>query len=148
GSSGPMAIAPHFYPNAGYDPRTDFTPIMNVAGVAQALVVAGSSKYRTVKDLINAAKAAPGSLNYASAGSGTTAQLTIEMLKQRAGINVAHVAYRGNAPAYPDVLSGRIDAMFDSSPGVVPYMSGGQVRVLAVSTSQRIPTMPEVPTLA
>jgi len=68
GSSGPLAIGPHLYPNAGYDPRKDFTPIMNVAGVAQALVVSANSKYRTIDDLIKAANAAPGKLNFASSG--------------------------------------------------------------------------------
>src|SRR4030081_3792718 len=92
-SSGPLAIGPHLYPNAGYDPRKDFTPIMYVAGSAQALVVSASSKYRTIDDLIRAAKAAPGKLTFASSGSGSTQHLTMELFKQRAGIDMTHVPY-------------------------------------------------------
>jgi tripartite-type tricarboxylate transporter receptor subunit TctC len=147
-SSGPIAIGPHLYPNAGYDPRRDFTPTMNVAGVAQALVVSAKSKYRTIEDLIKAAKAEPGKLNFASGGSGSTQHLTMELFKQRAGIDMTHIAYRGSGPAYPDLIAGRIDAMFDSSPAAASYVTSGQARVLAVSTAQRIPSMPDVPTVA
>jgi tripartite-type tricarboxylate transporter receptor subunit TctC len=148
GSSGPMAIAPHLYKNAGYDPRKDFTPIMNVAGVAQVLVVPANSKFKTVQDLIAAAKAAPGKLNYGSGGNGSTQHLTMEMLKQRAGIDIQHVAYKGLQPAYVDLLGGSLDAFFDSQPGVVSFLQAGRVRVLAVSTAQRVPTLPDVPTVA
>jgi tripartite-type tricarboxylate transporter receptor subunit TctC len=148
GSSGPLSISPHLYPNAGYDPRKDFTPIMHVAGNALALVVSANSKYRTIDDLIQAAQAAPGKLTFASAGSGSTQHLTMELFKQRTGIDMTHVPFRGSALAYPDVLAGRIDVMFDSPAALAPYINGGQVRVLAVSPRQRIPTMPDVPTLA
>ncbi|NMM08338.1 tripartite tricarboxylate transporter substrate binding protein [Polaromonas sp.] len=95
GSSGPMAIAPNLIKNAGYDPRRDFTAIMNVAGVAQALVVPANSKYKTVQDLIADAKARPGKLSYASGGNGSTQHLTMEMLKQRTGISMVHIPYKG-----------------------------------------------------
>ncbi|MBA3599547.1 MAG: tripartite tricarboxylate transporter substrate binding protein [Methylibium sp.] len=148
GSSGPMAVAPHFYKKAGYDPRKDFTPIMNVAGVAQVLVVAADSRYKTVQDLIAAAKAAPGKLSYGSGGAGSFQHLTMEMFKQRAAIDIQHVPYKGSAPAYTDLLGGQLDVLFDSQPGVVPLLQAGKVRVLAVSTPQRVPTLPDVPTVA
>lgn len=147
-STGPMAVAPHFYKNAGYDPRTDFTPIMGVAGVGYALVVPASSRFKSVKDLIAAAKAAPGKLNYASAGQGSTQHLMMEMLKQRAGVDMTHVPYKGLAPAYPDLLNGTVDVFFDTQPGVMSFLEAGKVRVLAVSTAQRVPSLPDVPTVA
>ncbi len=148
GSSGPMAIAPNLIKNAGYDPRRDFTPIMNVAGVAQALVVPANSKYKTVQDLIADAKARPGKLSYASGGNGSTQHLTMEMLKQRTGISMVHIPYKGTSPAYTDLIGGQIDVLFDSAPGVVPFLQGDKVRVLAVSTAQRMPSWPSVPTVA
>ncbi len=148
GSSGPMAIAPNLIKNAGYDPRKDFTPIMNVAGVAQALVVPANSKYRTVQDLVADARARPGQLSYGSGGNGSTQHLTMEMLKQRAGISMVHVPYKGTAPAYTDLLGGQLHTLFDSAPGVVPFLQGDRVRVLAVSTAKRMPSWPDVPTMA
>lgn len=147
-SSGPIAIGPHLNKSIGYDPRKDFTPIMNVAGVAQALVVPASSKYRNVQDFIASAKAAPGKLNYGSGGSGSTQHLTMELFKQRAGIDIQHVPYKGSAPAYTDMMGGQIEAIFDSVPSAVPFVKSGQMRVLAVSTAQRDSTLPDVPTVA
>lgn len=147
-STGPMAVAPHFYKNAGYDPRTDFTPVMSVAGVGYALVVPANSRFKTIQDLVTAAKAAPGKLNYASAGNGSTQHLMMEMLKQRAGIDIQHVPYKGLSLAYVDLLGGSLDAFFDTQPGVISFLEAGKVRVLAVSTAQRVPTLPDVPTVA
>jgi tripartite-type tricarboxylate transporter receptor subunit TctC len=148
GSSGPMAIAPNLYKNTGYDPRKDFTPIMNVAGVAQLLVVPAESKYKTVAEFVAGAKAAPGKLSYGSGGAGSTQHLTMEMFKQRAGVHILHVPYRGSAPAYTDMFGGQIDALFDSQPGVLPFIASGKARVLAVSTPKRVPSLPDIPTLA
>jgi tripartite-type tricarboxylate transporter receptor subunit TctC len=148
GSSGPLAIAPHLYKNAGYDPQKDFTPIMNVAGVAQVLVVNAASKYQTLADLVAAAKAAPGKLSYGSGGAGSTQHLTMEMFKQRAGIEMQHIPYKGSGPAYNDLFGGQLDALFDSQPGVVPFAQSGKARLLAVSTPQRSPALPGVPTVA
>jgi tripartite-type tricarboxylate transporter receptor subunit TctC len=147
-SSGPTAIGPHLNKSIGYDPRKDLTPIMNVAGVSQALVVPAHSPYKTVQELVAAAKAAPGKLNYGSGGNGSTQHLTMELFKQRAGVNLVHIPYKGSAPAYTDMLGGQLDALFDSLPGAVPFLKSGQVRILAVSTAKRDAAVPEVPTLA
>jgi tripartite-type tricarboxylate transporter receptor subunit TctC len=147
GSSGPLAVAPNLYSNAGYNPR-ELTPIMNVAGVAQALVVPADSRFKTLQDLLAAAKAAPGKLSYGSGGVGSFQHLTFEMLKQRAGAQIAHIPYRGSAPAYTDLFGGQLQAMFDSLPAVLPHIKGGKARVLAVSTAQRVAQLPEVPTVA
>jgi tripartite-type tricarboxylate transporter receptor subunit TctC len=147
-SSGPIAIAPHLNTSVTYDPRKDFTPIMNVAGVSQALVVPANSKYKTVKELIADAKTRPGKLNYGSGGAGSTQHLTMELFKQRAGVSILHIPYKGSAPAYTDMMGGQLDAMFDSLPGALPFIKSGQIRILAVSTAKRDAAMPDVPTLA
>lgn len=147
GSSGPLASAPNLYANAGYNPR-ELTPIMNVAGVAQALVVPASSPHKTLADLLAAAKAAPGKLSYGSGGVGSFQHLTFELLKQRTGTQITHIPYRGSAPAYTDLIAGQLNAMFDSLPAVLPHAKAGKVRVLAVSTTQRVPQLPDVPTVA
>lgn len=148
GSSGPMVVAPNLYKNAGYDPRRDFAPIMNVAGVAQLLVVAANSPHKTVQELVAAAKAAPGKLSYGSGGAGSFQHLTMEMFKQRSGAELQHVPYKGSSPAYNDLFGGRLDAMFDSQPAVMGFLQSGRARVLAVSTPQRVSTLPEIPTIA
>lgn len=147
GSSGPLASAPNLYANAGYNPR-ELTPIMSVAGVAQALVVSADSPYKTLADLLAAAKAAPAKLSYGSGGVGSFQHLTFELLKQRTGSQITHVPYRGSAPAYTDLIGGQLHAMFDSLPAVLPHAKAGKVRVLAVSTAQRVPQLPDVPTVA
>jgi tripartite-type tricarboxylate transporter receptor subunit TctC len=147
GSSGPLAAAPNLYSNAGYNPR-ELTPIMNVAGVAQALVVPATSPYKTLAEFLAAAKAHPGKMSYGSGGVGSFQHLTFELLKQRTGVQITHVPYRGSAPAYTDLISNQIQAMFDSLPAVLPQAKAGKVRVLAVSTAQRVPQLPDVPTVA
>ena len=147
GSSGPLASAPNLYANTGYNPR-ELTPIMNVAGVAQALVVPANSPYKTLGDLLAAAKAGPGKLSYGSGGVGSFQHLTFELLKQRTGVHITHIPYRGSAPAYTDLIAGQLQAMFDSLPAVLPHAKAGKVRVLAVSTAQRVPQLPDVPTVA
>lgn len=148
GSSGPMVVAPSLYKNAGYDPRKDFEPVMNVAGVAQLLVVSAGSRYKTLQELVAAAKASPGKLSYGSGGAGSFQHLTMEMFKQRSGADIQHVPYKGSSPAYNDLFGGRLDAMFDSQPAVMGFLQSGRARVLAVSTPQRVATLPGIPTVA
>ncbi len=147
GSSGPLAVAPNLYANVGYNPR-ELTPIMNVAGVAQALVVPANSRFKTLQEFLAAAKAEPAKLSYGSGGVGSFQHLTFELLKQRSGANVLHVPYKGSAPAYNDLFGGQLQAMFDSLPAVLPHARSGKARVLAVSTAQRVPQLPDVPTVA
>jgi tripartite-type tricarboxylate transporter receptor subunit TctC len=148
GSSGPIAIGPHLNKNVTYDPRKDFTPIMLVAGVTQAMVVRADSPFKTVQDLIAYAKANPGKLNYGSAGTGSTQHLTGELFKQRAQVFITHVPYRGAAPAYTDLLGGQVDFVMDSISSAVPFVQAKQMRILAVSTAKRDPVAPDAPTLA
>lgn len=148
GSSGPIAIGPHLNKNITYDPRKDFTPIMLVAGVTQAIVVRTDSPFKSVQDLIAYAKAYPGKLNYGSGGTGSTQHLTGELFKQNAKVEITHVPYRGAAPAYTDLLGGQVDYVVDSISAAVPFVQAKQMRILAVSTAKRDPVAPEAPTLA
>ena len=148
GSSGPIAIGPHLNKNVSYDPRKDFTPIVLVAGVTQAIVVRADSRFKTVQDLLAYARANPGKLNYGSAGTGSTQHLTGELFKQRAGVFITHVPYRGAAPAYTDLLGGQVDFVVDSISSAVPFVQARQMRILAVSTARRDPVAPDAPTLA
>jgi tripartite-type tricarboxylate transporter receptor subunit TctC len=148
GSSGPISVAPQVSKTAGYDPRRDLTAVINVAGVPQMMIVAGSSKYKSVRDVIDDARKSPGKLSYGTGGTGSLAHLTMELFKQRAGIDIAHIPYKGAAPAYTDLLAGRLDVMFDTPPAAMGFVKSGQMRFLAASTSQRAPFLPEIPTVA
>jgi len=147
-ASGPLGIAPHLFKEANYDPRKDFTPIMAVAAVAQTLVVSSKSNIRSVADLIAAAKAKPNSLNFGSPGNGSTSHLTQEMFKQVASIKMQHVPYKGGSAALTDLLGGQIEVLFEAAPLVIPFINRGELRALAVSTSNPIDTLPSVPTIA
>lgn len=148
GSSGPISVAPQMSKTAGYDPRKDMTAIINLAGVPQMMIVAANSKYHAVKDVIAEAKRAPGKLSYGTGGTGSLAHLTMEIFKQRAGIDIAHIPYKGAAPAYTDLLAGRLDVMFDTPPAAMGFVKSGQMRFLAASPSKRFALLPDVPTVA
>ena len=147
-ASGPLGIAPHLFKEANYDPRTDFTPIMLVAAVAQTLVVSAKSNIKSVADLIEAAKAKPNGLNFGSPGNGSTRHLTQEMFKQLAGIKMQHVPYKGGPAAVTDLLGGQIDVLFEAAPLVIPFINRGELRALAVSTAKPIDTLPGVRPIA
>lgn len=148
GSSGSIAISPHMNTGAGYDSIKDFTPISNVAQVGQVLVVPADSRFKSVQELMAAARAAPGRLNYGSNGNGSTQHLTMELLKQRAGVNIQHIPYKGSPQAYVDLLGGRIETLFDGVSSAIPLAQNGKIRLLAVTTIRRDDTLPDVPTLA
>lgn len=148
GSTGPIAIAPQLSKSAGYDSRKDFTPIISVAGVPQMMVVAANSKYQTMQDVINDAKKNPGTLSYGTGGSGSLAHLTMEIFKRRAGIEIEHIPYKGAAPAYTDLLAGRLQVMFDTTPAAIGFVKSGQLRFLAASTSKRTSAAPDIPTVS
>lgn len=148
GSTGPTAISPQLLKKAGYDSRKDFTPIIAVAGVPQMMLVAAGSKYKTMQDVIDDAKKNPGKLSYGSGGNGSLAQLTMEIFKHRAGIDITSIPYKGAAPAYTDLLAGRLQVMFDTTPAAIGFVKSGKLRFLAASTSKRTPAAPEVPTVS
>lgn len=148
GASGPLAIAPHLFSSVKYDPRSDLTPLMNVASVAQTLVVAAQSDIQTMQDFVDKARSSPGALNFASPGNGSTSHLTQELFKQRTDTQMTHIPYKGGQAAITDLIGGEVDVLFEASPTVTPFIRQGQLRALAVSTATRIDALPDTPTVA
>jgi tripartite-type tricarboxylate transporter receptor subunit TctC len=149
GLSGPGAlVAIPFMVKVPYDPTKDVVPIARIARVNAVIIVAANSEYKTLADLVNAAKAAPGKLSFGSAGAGTITHLAGELLNMEAGIKMVHVPYRGAAPASTDLLGGHIQTMLPDLPGVIGLIRGGSVRALAVTSKTRSTYLPDVPTTA
>ena len=143
-----QSISPAIYPKLGFDPVRDFAHVTLLATLPSLLVVHPSLPVKSVQELIAYAKAKPGELNYASGGSGTSSHLLMEMFNQQAGTSTVHVVYKGTGPAIVDQLSGRIELAFSTAIAVPPYVQSGKLRALAVSTRERLPTLPDVPTIA
>jgi len=142
------AINASMYPNMPYDPIKNFEPITVLGQAPLLLVVPADSPYKTVKDLLDAAKAKPGSLSFASAGNGTSPHLAGELLKSSAKIQATHVPYKGSGPAVTDLLAGHVQFMFDTALIVGGHIKAGKLRPLAVTSSKRTSLFPDVPTLA
>lgn len=143
-----LTMIPHIYPKVGWDALTDFVPISLVGTIEWGLLVKPDSPYRTVDDFIRAAKAAPGKLNYGSGGNGSPQHLAMAMFASRAGIEMTHVPYKGATPAAVGLAGGEVDAEFQGLGTVTSLVQGGKLRLLAVSTSKRLPQYPDVPTVA
>lgn len=141
------AINVSLYPKLGYDPTKSFTPITLIGTNPVVLVVNQASPYKTLADVVTAAKAKK-TLNSASAGSGTSQHLALELLKSKAGIEITHVPYKGSGPAIQDVMAGQVDMMFDTTVVAGPHIESGKLRALAVTSAKRLATMPNVPTVA
>ena len=140
-------INPSLFRKLPYDTKADFSPVAVIASAPNALVVNSAFEAKTVAELIALAKKQPGKLSFGSSGLGGANHLSGEMLKQMAGIDIVHVPYRGAAPAMNDLIGGHIPIMFDSLPTVIAGAKAGTLRVLAVTSKQRAPTLPDVPTL-
>ncbi len=141
------AINVSLYPKIGYDPVKSFDPITLIGTNPTVLVVNQASPYKTLADVIAAGKANK-PLNAASAGSGTSQHLSLELLKSKAGIDITHIPYKGSGPAIQDVIAGQVDMMFDTTVVAGPHIEGGKLRALAVTSAKRLPNLPNVPTVA
>lgn len=141
------AINVSLYPKLGYDPIKSFTPITLIGTNPVVLVVNQASPYKTLADIVAAAKAKK-PLSSASAGSGTSQHLALELLKWKAGVDITHIPYKGSGPAIQDVIGGQVDMMFDTSVVAGPHIDSGKLRAIAVSSARRLPSMPNVPTVA
>lgn len=141
------AINVSLYPRIGYDPTTSFTPITLIGTNPTVLVVNQASPFKTLQDVIAAGKAGK-HLTSASAGSGTSQHLSLELLKAKAGIDITHIPYKGSGPAIQDVIAGQVDMMFDTTVVAGPHIESGRLRALAVTSAKRVPSMPNVPTVA
>ncbi len=146
-ANGPLSTNPNLYTNVRYVTTRDFTPITKVAVLPYVLVVNAASPYRTVGDVVKAAQAEPGRLNYASPGNGSTSHLISATFATQTHTKYVHIPYKGSAESLTGMLSSNIDLMFDTSLVTVPQVRAGKLRPLAVTTSQRISSLPDVPTL-
>lgn len=135
-------------PKQGFDINRDFVHITELLAGFNVLVARTGLGVRDLKDLLSKARAKPGSLSIASAGNGSSGHLALELLRQRAGISVLHVPYRGGAPALNDLLAGQVDAMFINQDAAIPYARTGHLIPLAITSAARIPAFPDLPTVA
>ena len=143
------AINPSLYARMPYDAVHDFEPVAFVAGVPNVMEVNPKNvKATTVAEFIAEAKAAPGKFSVASSGNGTSIHLSAELFKQMTGVDMVHVPYRGSAPAVNDLIAGQVDVMFDNLPASIQHIRAGSLRPLAVTSAQRSPALPDVPTVA
>ena len=140
--------APHLYPKLGYDVLKDLAPVAGIGTTSLALVVHRSLPVGTLKQFIAFVKARPGQLNYGSPGNGTHHHFCMELLKQRAGLDIVHVPYKGSAPAETDLIAGNIAAMFLPIHVALPKIKAGQVKVLGQSLRERHPLFPDIPSIA
>ncbi len=147
-STSTHAVAPAVYAKLPYDPIKDFAPISLVAVTPYLLVVNPKVPVNSLKEFVAYVKPRPGKFNYASAGTGSTTHLAMEMLKSAAGLFILHIPYNGNGPAGTAVIAGDVEFLFGSLPAVLPHAKSGRVRALAVGTPKRSPSLPDVPTVA
>ena len=148
GTTTTHAIAVAAYPKLTYDPIKDFDPVALVANAPYLLVVPSKTAARNLKDFIAYVKSQPGKLNYGSAGQATTTHLVMATLTTRAGLDMTHIPFKGNGPATTAVLGGEVQSLFGALPPLLPHVKAGRVRPLAVSSSTRVPSIPDVPTVA
>jgi tripartite-type tricarboxylate transporter receptor subunit TctC len=146
-SSSGLVLAPMLQKNAGYDALKSYAPVALVAATANILVVHPSVPVKSVADLVAYAKARPGAVNFSSGGIGTLPHMIGEYFKSRAGLDVIHVPYRGGGPSIQDVVAGHIQYTFEGISVLLPLIKDGQLRALAVTSAQRSPLLPNVPTM-
>ena len=149
GHVGTLAVNPAMFAKLPYDPVKDFVPITLLAKVPSLLVVnAEKMKVKNLKELVEYAKKNPGTLNYGSAGNGSSGHLAMAYVALTAGFTATHVPYKGTGPMMTDLLAGRLDATFTGAPPLMAHVKAGTLRPIAVGTAKRSPAMPDVPTVA
>ncbi len=148
GTIGPLAINPTLYGNLSFDPLKDLTPVSLVGEVPNVLAVPVDRPFRSVADIIAAAKARPEALNFGSSGIGSAGHLAAEQLNLMAGIRTTHVPYRGGGALLPELIAGRMDYSFTTALNGIPQAEAGKLRILGVPNGKRVPLLPEIPTIA
>ena len=148
GAMGPLAVNPALYPKMPFDPLKDFTPVVMIERAPLVLVTRVEKPFRSLKDVVAAAKARSGSLTIGNAGPGGAHHLSGELFKQAAGISLLPIPYKGGGPASQALLAGEIDLMFEQTYAALPSIQAGKTRPLAVTSSKRLPSLPDVPTMA
>jgi tripartite-type tricarboxylate transporter receptor subunit TctC len=147
-TSSTHSIGPNLNPKIPYDAVRDFTPISHLGNAPSIMLVPNTSPAKTIKEWIDHARQNPGRLNYASSGNGTIVHLTAELFKSQANLFVLHIPYRGTALAIPDLVSGKIDVLFDSLPTGLPHVKEGRLRALGVTSAKRTPLAPDLPAIS
>jgi tripartite-type tricarboxylate transporter receptor subunit TctC len=148
GQTSNLAINPTLYAKLPYDPVKNLTPVSLVASAPLVIVVGADSPYKTLADVVAAAKAKPGSLNFATSGNGTVAHLAAESFQRAAAIKLTHVPYKGAAQGATDVISGQVQLYVSSIPTLIGHIKGGKMRPIAVTSLKRVDDLPQVPTIA
>jgi tripartite-type tricarboxylate transporter receptor subunit TctC len=144
----PFSTLAALSPQAKIDPVRDFAPITFAGFTPNIMVVNNNTPYKTVKDVIAAAKAKPGEIPYASTGTGSSNHLSAELFKSMTGTNMTHIPYKGSAPAVTDLIGGQVQVYFDNTPNVLPHIKAGKIRALAVTSAKRFSLVPDLPTVA
>ena len=148
GNFAPMSVNKTLFGNLRYDPETDLTPIILIEKGPLVLVVNPNSPFKTVQDIVAAAKAKPGVLTFSSGGIGGSHQLSAELFELNAGIQMIHVPYKSGSAALTDLMGGNVDLMFDQMYSAVPSIQAGKIRPLAITSKKRSPLLPNVPSFA
>jgi tripartite-type tricarboxylate transporter receptor subunit TctC len=148
GSTANLTINPSLYQRVGFDTLKDFEPISLLAVAPNVLVVNPTLPVRSVAELIALAKTKPGQLRFASGGNGSTGHLAGELFQQAAQVQFLHVPYRGGPQAVTDLIGGQVDLLFFTVPSVLPHVTSGRIKALAVTSPRRSPVLPELPTIA
>ena len=148
GAAGPLAVNPSLYDKLPYEPLKDFAPVTNMVNFPLLLVTHPSVAAKNTRDLVALAKAQPGKLHYSSPGSGNSGHLAGELFNSMAGVKTVHVPYKGQGPALTDLLAGQVQMLYSSIPSVLPHVRQGQLNAIAVGSAKRIPSLPDIPTIA
>jgi tripartite-type tricarboxylate transporter receptor subunit TctC len=148
GFDGTMVINPHVYAKVPFDPVKDFAPVSKIGDAVLIIVTHPSVPAKTFKELVDYSKAQSGGISYGSAGTGSTPHLAGELLKMRTGANFVHIPYKGGGQAMADVVGGSLPMLYTAVAGAYPFVQKGQINAIAVSSAQRLPSLPNVPTVA
>jgi tripartite-type tricarboxylate transporter receptor subunit TctC len=148
GNFAPLAVNPTMFKKMNFDPAKDLAPVCLIEKGPLVLMVPASSPFKSVKDIIAAAKASPGKLSFASGGLGGSHHLSGEMFKSLAGLSITHIPYKGGAPATTDLMGGQVDMMFEQMYSAAPSIRAGKLRALAITSKTRSPLFPDLPTMA
>jgi tripartite-type tricarboxylate transporter receptor subunit TctC len=148
GAMGPLTVNPSLFPKMTFDPAKDLVPVVLIEKAPLVLVTRVDKPFKNLKDVTAAAKAKPGALTIGNAGNGGAHHLSAELLEDSAGVQVLHVPYKGGGPAATALLSGEIDMMFEQTYAALPSIQAGKTRALAVTSDKRLPSLPDVPTMA
>ena len=147
GAMGPMTVNPSLFPKMTFDPANDLIPVVLIEKAPLVLVTRSDKPYKSIKDVVAAAKLKPGSVIAGNAGTGGAHHLSAELFEDAAGVELLHVPYKGGGPAATALLSGEIDMMFEQTYAALPSIQAGKVRALAVTSEKRLPSLPDVPTM-